>query len=74
LTRDEYEALIAGVCTYCGAVLPPTGHAIDRIDPSRGYTPDNVVPANRKCAQESSQRLLPRVLGDGDGCGDSGHA
>lgn len=49
LTRDQYEELIARACVYCGAALPPAGHALDRIDSNRGYTPDNVVPACDTC-------------------------
>ena len=50
LTRGEYEALLLpGLCTYCGAALPTSGHAVDRVDSTLGYTRTNVVAACDTC-------------------------
>lgn len=50
LSLGQYERLVAAaVCAYCGAPLPTWGHALDRVDPDRGYTADNVVTACDTC-------------------------
>jgi hypothetical protein len=45
LTLDEFRPLFEAECVYCGA--ESTG--LDRIDSSKGYTSDNVVPACHIC-------------------------
>lgn len=60
LTLEQFTALARSPCGYCGCPagnlfkkkatdvgIPYSG--IDRVDPSRGYTPDNVVPACGVC-------------------------
>lgn len=66
LTEEQFEALIAAPCSYCGAppsrttYLPARSseardhgarvyNGIDRVDSSRGYETDNVVPCCRTC-------------------------
>lgn len=40
----DYEVLLSSnSCHYCGGPLPKTGHGLDRVDSSKGYTKDNVV-------------------------------
>lgn len=39
----------AGACGYCHRLLTADEVTLDRKDNSRGYTPDNVVPACRRC-------------------------
>lgn len=36
-------------CYYCSGPLSETGFALDRVDNSLGYVPDNVVPCCPKC-------------------------
>jgi hypothetical protein len=61
LTRDDVERLVRMDCHYCGA--PPANrrkvgplaekdrkwNGLDRVDNSRGYEPDNVVPCCPAC-------------------------
>lgn len=54
LSKELEETLIQSNCYYCGS--PPANHylgrtymGIDRIDNSRGYEPDNVVPCCTTC-------------------------
>jgi hypothetical protein len=60
LTRELFERLVRGRCYYCGisgSNLKITKNCrdgfrhngIDRLDPSRGYEPDNVVTACKQC-------------------------
>ncbi len=60
LSQDEFLNIIKQPCFYCGS-LPSqvwkyecnTGNfahnGIDRVDNSRGYTPDNIVPCCKIC-------------------------
>lgn len=56
LSREQFDHLTASPCAYCGS--PPANRTkdrwgdgafvysgLDRVDPSEGYTIDNVVPA-----------------------------
>jgi hypothetical protein len=49
LTREQYSALIAQPCTYCGNPLNESGSGLDRLDDSAGYTLSNLVPACWPC-------------------------
>lgn len=51
LARDEYLALIANPCTYCGFELRQTGIGLDRVDSLQGYVQGNVVPCCWECNQ-----------------------
>lgn len=58
ITADDFRAMSALPCHYCGA-LPvntystPAGtftyNGLDRVDNTRGYVPDNLVPCCTKC-------------------------
>jgi len=58
LTREQIRELISSDCYYCGSE-PSNSHVshghkityqgIDRLDNSKGYTPDNVVPCCIVC-------------------------
>lgn len=49
LPFEEYCAIVANPCYYCNGMLPPKGGGLDRMDNSKGYTKDNVVPACKAC-------------------------
>lgn len=52
ISLDEYKILVIKLCTYCGCSLElERGSALDRIDNSKGYTIDNVLPCCGKCNQ-----------------------
>ena len=47
---DQYTKLINNVCHYCKKTLKEEkGHSLDRIDNSKGYTLDNVLPCCGFC-------------------------
>lgn len=49
LTFEQFVELRSGPCFYCGGQLPRVGCGLDRIEPSRAYDFDNVVPACTRC-------------------------
>ncbi len=60
LTREQFSAIIAMNCHYCGAApsmtkvgkdiwSPLTYNGIDRVQNARGYMTDNAVPCCRIC-------------------------
>jgi hypothetical protein len=49
LSREDFRALIGGVCTYCDGALPVTGIGLDRIENSIGYEVGNVLPCCTYC-------------------------
>jgi hypothetical protein len=67
LTPAKFKELSALPCSYCGGPLPKTGHGVDRVDWTKGYSDDNVAPACSVC-NERKRNLemcgfpLPRVL------------
>lgn len=66
LTLAQFCDLIAQPCTYCGDSTGVTGSGLDRLDSSKGYTPDNVTPCCRDCNVAKSDRFTPdemRVIG-----------
>lgn len=57
LSKAEYEAISNGPCFYCGSTLPEVGAGLDRLDNSRGYDRDNVVPCCGVCNTIRSDRF-----------------
>lgn len=53
----QHGLLLYHNCTYCDGALPPTGHGLDRIDPLKGYTLDNVVPCCTACNRIKNRYL-----------------
>lgn len=52
LTVDQYMTVVSQPCFYCNnqlSTLPETSGGLDRIDNSRGYELDNVLPACVLC-------------------------
>lgn len=50
LTLQEYSDLLAKSCYYCEEPLPPSRcTGLDRIDNSKGYSIDNVLPCCGDC-------------------------
>jgi len=49
LNREEYFKIVSSPCFYCSGKLNETGHGLDRVNSSKGYTKDNVVPCCGKC-------------------------
>lgn len=50
LTKDDYRKVCGGACLYCGkASSGAHTNGIDRVDNTKGYTVDNVVPCCSKC-------------------------
>jgi post-segregation antitoxin (ccd killing protein) len=47
LTIEQWVAFGNGPCAYCGTHV--TGTRLDRTEPKKGYTPDNVVLCCTKC-------------------------
>lgn len=53
----EYLKLLHSGCHYCGvSLLTIGGHSLDRIDNSKGYTEDNVLPCCGRCNQTRGNR------------------
>jgi 5-methylcytosine-specific restriction endonuclease McrA len=53
LTKEEWEKLIRGNCYYCRR-SPTTWFGVDRVIPSLGYVPDNVVSCCYDCNLDKS--------------------
>lgn len=49
ITFDEYASLRKNLCFYCDQGLPPVGTGLDRLDNSKGYMLNNVVPCCKAC-------------------------
>lgn len=54
ITKEQYIALITGVCGYCSFPVEQFGHGIDRMDNAKGYVPGNVIACCGVCNQAKS--------------------
>jgi hypothetical protein len=59
LTVSDLETLWLSPCSYCGGPLPTAGAGLDRLDNSKGYDLDNVVPCCGDCNRLRGDRLTP---------------
>lgn len=57
LTKEQYLAIRKQLCTYCQGSLPPSSGGLDRIDNSKGYSVDNVLPCCVACNQLRNNKL-----------------
>ena len=56
LTLEDYTQEISQGCFYCGkGLLNHVGTCLDRIDNSKGYTLDNVLPCCGICNQTRNE-------------------
>ena len=49
IPKEVYAALISLPCEYCGVTLPTSGICLDRIENSKGYEEENVLPCCPIC-------------------------
>lgn len=50
LNSEEYKALLSLGCQYCGVNLSDVGgSSLDRLDSSKPYISENVVPCCKRC-------------------------
>lgn len=49
LTLDEFRAIVAKPCAYCGKIEELDYNGVDRVDNSNGYITDNCVAACKIC-------------------------
>ena len=49
IPKELFAKLISMPCTYCGGPLPTSSAGLDRLDNSKGYTPENVTPCCAIC-------------------------
>lgn len=49
INENDYALIIKNNCFYCNGELPKFGIALDRIDSSKHYSKDNVVPCCKIC-------------------------
>lgn len=57
ITFETFKDLISGMCYYCESPLNKSGHSLDRIDSSKGYMLENVVPCCMLCNKIKSNHL-----------------
>jgi len=59
LSIEEYESITSKSCDYCGHPVKHLAGGLDRLDNSKGYTKDNVVPCCRDCNRIRGEVLTP---------------
>jgi len=55
--KEDYIKLISQVCYYCDGELNKTGSGLDRVNNSKGYELNNVVPCCKRCNMIKSDYL-----------------
>ena len=67
LTFSAYAATTNQPCGYCGGLTPKTACGLDRMDNSRGYEADNIIPCCRECnVIKGARYTAPEMLLIGD--------
>lgn len=61
ITLEQYIPLATANCNYCDGFFSrvTTGGGLDRLDNSKGYEPDNVVPCCTTCNVVRGDKLTP---------------
>lgn len=59
ISRENYEKLRNLKCHYCEGPLPETGVGLDRLDNTRGYQLNNVVPCCTLCNMARRNQFTP---------------
>jgi hypothetical protein len=59
LSLEQFRFLNSKVCDYCEGKLPEKGRGLDRLDNSKGYTEDNVVPCCTVCNTLRGNHFTP---------------
>lgn len=49
ISKEQLFEIIKDPCHYCHGPLNKTGSGLDRVDNSRGYSMDNVLPCCKNC-------------------------
>lgn len=63
LTIEQYCSVVdQKQCVYCQNVLPPTGYGLDRIDSSKGYSIDNILPCCGICNRIKNDSLTMKEM------------
>ena len=73
ITKTHFEKLLASDCYYCGSGVSNTYksspavedfyyNGVDRIDSSKGYTEDNIVPCCGRCNQAKNTMSVEEFL------------
>lgn len=63
INLDTYTSLLDKGCHYCYSLLnKETGAGLDRVDNSKGYTLDNVIPCCGKCNQVRNVHLTKEEM------------
>lgn len=63
LSFEEFELVRAsGVCSYCKSDLPEVCGGLDRMDSSKGYHINNVVPCCKDCNTLKSHQLTHKEM------------
>jgi hypothetical protein len=58
VTREQFEEILKSPCHYCGEFLfRESGYGLDRIDNSKGYSLDNILPCCGSCNRTRGDRL-----------------
>lgn len=61
ITKEDFVAWATAAgdhCEYCGDVIGPGGHGVDRIDSSKGYMLGNIVTCCKRCNAAKSDMPL----------------
>lgn len=59
LTKEEYHELIQRMCEYCQFPLNKSGYGLDRLDNTKGYDLNNVVPCCKECNVARNSNFTP---------------